>query len=559
MSRAGITGGVTRDASSAYYAQVTQEVSRLVSLQDRETFSRTFGSFDRTYWGWKFTDFPGARFQEGAYAMAYLFTNPFPGNLLAGNGNVLNWAVAGMRYWRGIQYKDGSFDEAYPFERSLAATAFTSFYVGEAFLLLKDSVQAEERTELERAFKRAGDWLCSNDERHGLLSNHLAAAAAALNTISRITGDEKYEKRSRYFLERIYGRQSKEGWYEEYGGADPGYQTHCTFYLAWIWKNTKDAVLLESLKRSVAFLKHFIHPNGTLGGEYGSRNTEFYFPAGFEILSKAVPDAASTAEFMRRSVADRNMAGLPAMDAYNFMPMLNNYLFAASAATDTAPAEDLPFRAEGEWYFPDAGLYVRSTRSYYAVLGLSKGGVLKVYNKATGELLDSDCGYWAVLSDGRVISSQSLSRTEMWKAGEKGYVIEPAFVLVNRLIQTPGAFIGFRAFTLTLGRLRSASYWIKDFLVRILIKKRSEFPMRLSRHVRFEPDSVFVTDSITLTGKLDLRMVKREPKFSTIHMGSSRYFQPQELEMASAAGGELAAEIKRDGSVKTERRIDAGA
>src|SRR5262249_35195614 len=126
---------------------------------------------------------------------------------------------------------------------------------------------------------RAGDWLYWNDERHGVLSNHLAASAAALYVIYRLTGEARFERRCWYFVQRIYDHQSREGWYEEYGGADPGYQTHGTFYLAWLWHYTHDAMLQASLERAVAFLKYFVHPNGTLGGEYGSRNTEFYFPA----------------------------------------------------------------------------------------------------------------------------------------------------------------------------------------------------------------------------------------------------------------------------------------
>src|SRR5207253_7327847 len=101
--------------------------------------------------------------------------------------------------------------------------------------------------------------------------------AAALHVIHRITGDDRFERRAGHFQGRILAAQSREGWYEEYGGADPGYQTHATLYLARIWQQTRDVALLDSLRRSLAFLKHFIHPNGTLGGEHASRNTEFYF------------------------------------------------------------------------------------------------------------------------------------------------------------------------------------------------------------------------------------------------------------------------------------------
>ena len=154
---------------------------------------------------------------------------------------------ASMAFWRTLQHRDGSFDEAYPFEHSLAATAFTGFYVGEAFRLIGGELATAEQDALRTTFARAGDWLCCNDEHHGVLSNHLAAAAAALTVIERITDDHRYGARGRHFLQRIYDRQSAEGWYEEYGGADPGYQTHGTFYLARIWQLTGDVTLLDSL------------------------------------------------------------------------------------------------------------------------------------------------------------------------------------------------------------------------------------------------------------------------------------------------------------------------
>lgn len=544
--------------NAVYYNPVMKEAQRLLSWQDREPFSRTYGSFDRTYWGWKFTDFPGARFQEGVYALAHLYTHPFDGNSLAGNERVLEWARAGMCYWASIQYKDGSFDEAYPFERSLAAAAFTGFYAGEAFLLIKDLLGADERERLQSAFIRAGEWLISNDEGHGFLSNHLAAAAAALLSIHRITGDERYKKRCDYFLEKILSHQSEEGWYDEYGGADPGYQTHGTFYLAWIWKHTKEGRLLESLKRSVGFLKYFIHPNGTLGGEYGSRNTEFYFPAGFEILSASVPDAALIASFMRKSVEARSSAGLSAMDAYNFLPMLNNYLFAAeNAAGLVCSPEKMPFGKEGERFFPDAGLYVRTTRAYHAVLGLSKGGVLRVYDGISGGLLASDSTYWAAMKDDSVCSPQSLSRPGRWKEAENGFTIESDFIQVKRHVQTPVLFMGFRGFTLTIGRVSRASYWMKNLLVNALIKKRRRMPLKLRRQVRFEPLRVVIEDRIELTGAAEVKELRRGEKFSTIHMGSSRYFQHQELFMECLDGRNLRDELMRERAVTIRSTIPA--
>jgi hypothetical protein len=518
--------------STPYVQQALAQFPRLLSSGDREPLSLSYGCFDRSFWAWKFTDFAGARFQEAAYALAHCYCTP-SFRELSGHRKILEWARASMAFWRTLQRADGSFDEAYPFEHSLAATAFTGFYVGEAYQLLSGELSANERSACRTTFARAGDWLVRNDEFHGVLSNHLAAAAAALIVVERVTEDHRYGKRAQHFVQRIYEHQSSEGWYEEYGGADPGYQSHGTFYLARIWQLTRDRVLLESLSRSVAFLKYFIHPNGTLGGEYGSRNTEFFFPAGFEILASALPEAAAIAAFMRPAIAQSSVAGLPMMDRYNLLPMLNNYLFAdaanRAAEAPEEPAQPLPCEQDGEWYFPDAGLLVRSTASYCAVIGLSKGGVIKIYNRRRRSLVASDCGYWVKLPNGRKASNQSLARPPLASVSGNSVEIKANFVQINQRVMSPWLFAAFRVFSLTVGRSQSAAYWVKNILAYILVRRRSPVHLTLQRIIVFGPNQVSISDILSNPTSLRVSAIWPGDKFATIHMGSARYFQYEEL------------------------------
>jgi hypothetical protein len=542
-----MTGTTTKASASVYWLAAQREVARMLSWQDREPFSQTYGCFDRTYWGWKLTDFPGARLQEGVYTLAHLYTNSSADNRLAGDPRALAWTRAGLQFWTRLQHADGSFDEAYPFEHSLAATAFTSFYAGEAYWRVREALGDDTAV---KTLERAGDWLCRNDEQHGVLSNHLAAAAAALYVIYRITGNARFEKRCWHFVGRIYDRQSAEGWYEEYGGADPGYQTHATFYLARIWQYTHDATLLASLRRAAAFLKHFIHPNGTLGGEYGSRNTEFYFPAGFEMLAPALPDAALVARFLRPRIAACQTAGLWAMDVYNFFPLFNNYLCAAEHVSPLEHADaTLPCQGVGEWYFPEAGLVVKSTSTWYAVIGLSKGGVLRIYDKANGQLAVSDCGYWARLVSGRVVSNQTLNRAPQWRHESDAWRIDSQFAPISQRLQSPWLFMAFRFFSITLGRSQTVAYWLKEQLVRVLVRPRRPVRLRLVRRVRFQSDAIAIDDEVTLGRGLRVIELRRGRKFSSIHMGSSRYFQYQELEPFSEESADYAAQLTATGRV----------
>ena len=536
-----------------YRRSFLRALPRLLSLQDRDPFSPTFGCFDRTYWQWKFTDFPGARFQEGVTALALLYANPIEGNPCCGNPAVLEWVRAGMAFWCKIQYTDGSFDEAYPWEHSFAATAFTSFYISEALLALGEKLAGEAAAPVIASLGRAGEWLIGNGEHHAVISNHLAAACAALCNIRALTGEERYITRAEELLEIIRDGQSDEGWFSEYGGPDVGYQSHTTFYLAKYHRRRPDDAVLEMLRRGADFARYFVHPNGTMGGEYCSRNTEFYSPGGYEIIASAVPAARAIADRMLGSVAAATVAGLEAMDAYNFMPLLTSCLTAYLEHSGGAESEPLPCDSNFERYFDHARIYVTRTDAYYAVLGLSKGGVIRVYDASTGALLGSDCGYLAVSDNGVQASSQYYDPGRDVRRENGRFEVVSPFVGVPRNIFTPGKFVLFRCFSCTLGRLPRVALWLKGALVKTLIRGRSRCNLTLRRTVTFGPDTIAIEDTVEKGGGITVKVLVRGDRYSTVHMGSSQYFQAQELAAGTAVETCDTGELNRAGTLALRR------
>ena len=111
---------------------------------------------------------------------------------------------------------------------------------------------------------------------------------------------------------------------------------------------------------------------------------------------------------------------------------------------------------------------------------------------------------------------------------------------------------------LTLGRFQKMAYWVKKKLVSKLIKKHRTLPMRLHREVQFCANKVIIRDHIDLTGKFKLSTLNREAKVSTIHMGSSRYFHQQEMDLQPLEEGDLAEELTTKRSVTVERNIPLG-
>jgi len=550
-------------AADVYRDQVLRQVPRALGMLDRDAFSRTSGCMDRTHWAWKFTDFPGARFQEGLCVLGFLYATPLEGAHYFRNPRLLRWIDAGFRFWMQIQRRGGDFDEAYPFEHSLAATAFTSFYLAEAWKLVGEDLPRATSERFVAALDRAGRWLLANDEAHGFLSNHLAAAAAALYHAYQITGREELERRSRHFLEKILEHQSPEGWYDEYGGADPGYQTHGSFYLARYHELSGDRDLAASLDRSFEFLAHFVHPDRSIGGEYASRNTQTYYPAAFEMMAGRSGAAAWIAREMLPSIEPATAAGLASVDVYNFFPLLNNYVFAFRAAAQEgrvlAPPSG-PSDEPGNVHFPGAGLLKVRRPRFDLFVGLAKCGVVKLFDRERRRLVFSSCGYVGRLESGGIVSNQWQTADREIEQSEGHVVVAGRFYQVSRPVMGPWRFLAFRSFNLTLGRLAAAAAWIKKLLVRVLIYRKREIDLSISRRIEVFEDGIDLVDRIQGSAGEVLETLVHGDAFTTIHMGSSRYFVPHELVAADAPAafgdpldvGRLRAGVVREARVRLE-------
>ena len=520
-------------AVEPYQAAILDQMPRVLSRMDRERYSPTSGCCDRTFWAWKFTDFPGARFQEAVCVLSFVYTTEFAGNSYHRNRNLLDWIHMALQYWTSLQHADGSFDEAYPNERSLAATAFTAFYVGEALHFLGEDLASETRNAVHETLRRAGGWLVKNDETHGFLSNHLAAASAALQHIFVLTGDGRCRQRSVYFLNRVLEHQSAEGWYEEYGGADFGYQTHGTFYLARLLELDPQPRLAESLARALHFQGLFIHPDRSLGGEYGSRNTQTYYPAAFEMLAASDKAAAWIAQTMRPAVGGGLAAGVFAVDAYNLFPMLNNLVFALRACRGpghAAAVPEEPGKEDSFLWFASAGIARFRRNEYVAYVGASKGGVVKLFDRRTGRLVYNDCGYIGQQRNGTCVTSQHFDPARPVESEPHELTLASSFVRVSRPVMRPWLFLGFRVFSLTLGRSAALARWLKQRLVDVLIYRKKPVGIELRRTIEFHDRHVTVRDHLGGAGLANLEEIRWVPSFTTMHMGSSRYFVRHELD-----------------------------
>ncbi|MBQ9452900.1 MAG: hypothetical protein IJU65_06370, partial [Desulfovibrio sp.] len=274
---------------------LSKAIPRILCLLDKNPLSSSYGCLDRRYWQYKMQDFPSAMQQELSRVLAWAWA--FPGTRWHGAPRLATYARAAVNFTARFARHDGSLDDYFPYERALGATAYVAAAVTDACRLLGFKPEGETLAGLARM----GHFLARHRER-GILTNHHAIAALALFDLAAMLNDSTLRHAGEEKIALLKALQSKEGWFPEYEGCDIGYQTVTLEFLARLAHCHPGAVPLCMLERLLSFLRNFVHPDGSLGGEYGSRNTYNFYPGGFALLSSTSNDAATMLGFYLASV-----------------------------------------------------------------------------------------------------------------------------------------------------------------------------------------------------------------------------------------------------------------
>ena len=500
---------------SIYLRDLNFVSSRLLSLINMEQTSRTNGSFDRTFWCWKFTDFSAPRMQEGIFTLEWLIsnTNYFTENESAKLRKHIHEAID---FWTSLQNKNGSFDEAYPNEQCVAATAFTLFYVGSVIKNQLFHMDADLKERALSTVKGAANWLCDNDETHGILSNHLSAAAAALQVAYEIVGEKSFLIGRDKFLKIIYNYQTKNGFYFEYSGPDPGYQTHCMFYLCYIHQSTNCEYLKDSLLKSYHAIKHFILSDGSCGGSYASRGTTFLFPAPFEYIKSIFDVDDDTLYKIRENISEKKNINPLHVDQWNFFPLINNYFYASNWEYhgELTPKQQVTSYTK---VFKEEGWIKIVRDNSEVVINASLGGSFKI-NYTDGGIIDNN-GYFYKYKSHSFISQMKSEYRISQDEDAIEIVVKSKFKKSKNVYMTPLRFIFFRIFMLTAGSNKIVADYIKKFLVFMLINKQTIGRGELIRKIKVSATNISVLDEIKNCPEKPEVLERNVP----YHMGSARY------------------------------------
>lgn len=510
--------------SAPYLGELHAVLPRLLALYDTDPLSLTFGLGDRSYWAWKTTDFANATYQGAAHGLARLVHH----NLLPegiGERAIVERIVSMIEALPRITGRDGGLAEAYPNESSFCVTALALFDGMLALDLLGGRLPQAARNHWLEILTPLARFLHKADETHGFIANHLATAAAALYRWQQVTGGG--ERQGRVFLDRILKAQSDEGWFPEYGGTDPGYQTLSLYYLADLRQLRPDLELDVPLARCIDFLSYFAHPDGSFGGFYGWRGTRFCVPSGFEVMAPDNATAAAFAVFVRNSLAARRLIPLAAFDEPNLPVMFNAWAWAAALAVahDTS-VSNIPCAGTDIWrrHFPEAGLVVDKGERHYSIVSWKKGGVVQHY--VDGNCVVIDPGVVIESSTKVLATTQSLLGATFEHDSEGTLIVTAPFVVIRSRPPVPAEFVLLRLLSLTVLRVRAINEWFKRLLVRRLVTGGRKTGLRNCRRIRLGVP-LHIEDEIVGASTRWRRVTVLRP-FNPIHMASRGYWQIQD-------------------------------
>lgn len=524
-----------------YAQRGLSQVPRLLSLEDRNPFSPTYGCCNREFWLCRSTDFPSSIAQFGMHALALAWRHEMPGNIYYQHDKVREWTVAAMQYWMKIQKSDGSFDEFYPNERGWAGpTGFLLYSMINSYRLLGEGFPDRLRDPFLTACEKAGRYLARWDEP-GVLANHHAMAVLPVFEAAWLLDSGELWAGYQAKLDEFYSYCDPEGWCLEYDGADPGYLSATVSFLGKIYKHraqvprvAQDSKMREVMLKAVEFCAYFAYPNGHYAGTAGSRQTLHFYPHGFELLAPESPLAASVADAMLAGLRDGALVPPEIQEDRYFQYRVPEFLLSyvdygpRPAAKPPLPCEGEPF----ERFFPRGRYYMRKTEQSYLVANLAKGGVLKNFDLAQKKLTYNDCGVLAQLEDGQLVTSQWVDDAYKVTHEPGRLAVSGTAHKVATKIFNPITFILFRLTMLAIGWNTWVAYQMKGLIRRLLMTKAKVMPLRFSRVVELAGEELVVTDTIELDGEARVARMLLGDEMPIRYVPQSRYFQPQELDVS---------------------------
>lgn len=505
------------------------QIPKILTLLDRNLHSPTYGCFDRNFWHYKIIDFPSGMAQEFVLPLALAYSLKIPNNPYYHQEMIQKWVEAGILYTSHAAHPDGSCDDYFPFERASGATAFSLLASIESYQTL-----GLNNYKILSFFEKQADWLVHHYE-NGKLANHEALIVLCLESLSILLETSKWDTAKANRLSRLLSWQSQEGWFTEYSGFDPGYHTLTISCLARVYELNPSEKLKSIIIKAVELATQFIHPDGSFGGEYASRNTYNFFPHGFELVGKWLPAALW--------INDQFLIGLKNglapcyADDHIIGHHTWNYLLAWRDFITERPVNIN--RDVASLLLEEAKILIKRRPGIELYVSLNKGGVFKLFRNQ--KLVASDTHLSLQVRKGRKILNavSHLSGNYDVDISQDEIVISANMGWAKQTQMSSLKLIILRLVMLTFGRF--FPNLIRKILQKILITGKQDAPFSFKRHFKYKDGSWHITDELFAKSWLDVISAGIGCDQTSIYVVMSRTFQISQLQ----SWHDLTTEIKK--------------
>jgi hypothetical protein len=201
--------------------------------------------------------------------------------------------------------------------------------------------------------------------------------------------------------------------------------------------------------------------------------------------------------------------------------LLNSYSFAAYNPSVVQKKYELPYLNEFEKDFKQAGVFIKSTTNYYAIINYKKGGTIKVYNKQTEELDIEDGGFFGKLSNNTKVSTQFFQPNLMFEKKE----VKSSVFQLNESYPSAKHTVIIRLLSLSIFYNKFMRELFKKIVVYFLITKKQKASGYITRMFIFDNEKIIIKEKVeipNLGSKLSFPNCSR-----AIHMASSGYGEKQ--------------------------------
>ncbi len=500
----------------------------LLGQMNRNEFSPTAGSFDRRFWCWRTKDLSDATLQYGAVPlMKTAILSP-------------SWMTEAMKeaYWEAaalaalrlsqLQRKNGSLDQTYPHENHPSVIYDTLPVLLLAIQYRGNCLDTRDVEELNTALDKGLRYALSCDERYAPISNHYAHYAFVLRWAAEVLNDSACESKAEEYLGRLHENWSEEGWFREYDGPDFGYQSRVISYLGRLdsrgWLSPEWGSIV---RRACEFLSYFAFPDGSFGGEFGSRGTRFMYTYGFAHFGSEISEAAALLAFQIRRYNMRRGVQLTHLDQENVSYFLEDVLDSNAllrvGAFDLAGVDSLPWqRGPFHQRFASANISIVRKNWYYAVHHLGKGGLHRIFRIGDGKLMHSDCGW--TCRNGRSLYSNHMTQAVAEAASDMDEdSCTASFFKCQYETLSPLKLLLLRFGNLTFLRLQWLGDLAKRFIVKRLFLKRKPLGIVLRKRICWD-EKIRIVWNFEWTDSESKQFVHAQ-QFTPFIMASGGYFE----------------------------------